>query len=72
MDSTLLSKSKQESYTLDGKYLEIIMNIIREQNLQLLNIIADNEKISKKTLLELIPTKFIMKSEILSYVDKQD
>lgn len=48
-------------YKIDKKFLEIIINLVREQNEQLLTIIAENENVSKRSLAPLIPTKFELK-----------
>lgn len=49
---------------LDKKFLEIIINLLRDQNEQLLCTISENENISKKQLAALIPTKFELKQMI--------
>ncbi len=57
---------------LDGKFLEILVNIIRDQNIQLLSEIAENEGVNKKDLLKMIPLKFTLKSELMSFVAKDE
>ena len=60
-----------QEYKLDVKFLEIIVNLVREQNEQLLTIVAEQEKISKKKLAVYIPTKFALKQMILQYLGNQ-
>lgn len=61
-----------QEYKLDVKFLEIIVNLVREQNEQLLTIVAEQEKISKKKLAVYIPTKFALKQMILQYLGNQE
>jgi hypothetical protein len=61
-----------QEYKLDVKFLEIIVNLVREQNEQLLTIVAEQEKISKKKLAMYIPTKFALKQMILQYLGNQE
>jgi hypothetical protein len=57
---------------VDGKFLEMLVNIVRDQNIQLLTEIAENEKLSKRQLLNMVPLKFALKSELMSFVSKPE
>jgi hypothetical protein len=59
-----------QPFKLDAKFLEIITMIVREQNEQLLAIIANNEKINKRSLAKYIPLKFEIKRSINAFVGK--
>lgn len=59
------------SFKMDIKFLEIIVNLVREQNEQLLSIISEEEHISKKELAIFIPTKFELKAQLLDYLNRQ-
>ena len=67
----MIQKINMQEYKLDVKFLEIIVNLVREQNEQLLTIVAEQEKISKKKLAVYIPTKFALKQMILQYLGNQ-
>jgi hypothetical protein len=58
-----------QPYKLDSKFLEIITMIVRHQNEQLLEIIAENEKISKRHLAKYVPLKYDIKKAINAFVE---
>lgn len=55
-------------FKIDGKFLEIIMNIVYEQNVQLLNIICEEEEMNPKQIQKLIPNRFELKKQLLEYI----
>lgn len=57
------------AYKMDVKFLEIIINLVREQNEQLLAIISEEENISKKDLAKFVPTTFTLKALLLDYLN---
>ena len=63
--------SKQPT-KVDGKFLEVLINIVRDQNIQLLTEIAENEKLNKRQLLSMVPLKFALKSELMTFVSKPE
>jgi hypothetical protein len=64
--------SSKHPIKVDGKFLEVLVNIVRDQNIQLLTEIAENEKLSKRQLLNMVPLKFTLKSELMSFVSKPE
>jgi predicted transcriptional regulator len=46
------------------KFLEILVNIVREQNMQLLKIIAEEENLDIRELVKLVPTNYQLKQNI--------
>lgn len=54
-------------YKLDKKFLEILINLVRDQNVQLLEIIAEEENMSKRELTTFIPTRFMLKKMLLEH-----
>ena len=58
----------ERNYIVDGKFLEIILNIVYEQNIQLLEIISREEDVSKLTLQKLLPNQYEMKKQLLKYL----
>lgn len=64
--------SSKHPTKVDGKFLEVLVNIVRDQNIQLLTEIAENEKLSKRQLLNMVPLKFALKSELMSFVSKPE
>lgn len=52
-------------YKLDKKFLEILVNLVRDQNVQLMDIIAEEENISRRELSEFIPTRFMLKKMLV-------
>lgn len=55
-------------YSIDGKFLEIIVNLVYEQNLQLLEIICEEEELNKVQIRKLIPNQFILKKQLLEFI----
>jgi hypothetical protein len=54
-----------ESVTdINVKFIEIIVNLVREQNMQLIQIIAEEEKLSYLELTKLIPSTYQLKKEL--------
>lgn len=49
---------------INVKFLEILINIIREQNIQLLKIIAEEEKLDLRELIKLVPSNYQIKTNI--------
>jgi len=74
MPLNLLNKmtSCKHPIKMDGKFLEVLVNILRDQNIQLLTEIAENEKLNKRQLLSLVPLKFTLKSELMTFVSKPE
>lgn len=56
-------------FEMDVKFLEIVVNLVREQNEQLLLLIAEQENLSKRELAKFIPTKFVLKKMLLDYLN---
>ena len=55
-------------YNIDGKFLEIIVNLIYEQNIQLLDIICQEEELNILKIQKLIPNQFELKKQLLEYI----
>lgn len=53
------------NHILSVSFLEILMNLIRIQNEQLLKIIAEEEDIKYETIKHLVPSAYEMKQKIL-------
>lgn len=51
-------------YTLSISFIELLMNLLRSQNEQLLKIISKNEDIDYDTIKHLLPTHYEIKSLI--------
>lgn len=56
-------------FEIDIKFLEIVVNLVREQNEQLLLLMSEQEDISKRELVKYAPTKFALKRMILDYLN---
>ena len=54
---------------INVKFIEILVNLVREQNMQLIQIIAEEEKLSYLELIKLIPSTYQLKKE-LANLDK--
>jgi predicted transcriptional regulator len=60
-----LTTSKSESGTdINVKFIEILVNLVREQNMQLIQIIAEEEKLSYLELIKLVPSTYQLKKEL--------
>lgn len=55
-------------YKIDAKFLEIIINLIREQNEQLLSIIAEEEEVSKRVLVPFLPLRHELMHQLNVFV----
>jgi hypothetical protein len=65
-----LTTSTSDSGTdINVKFIEILVNLVREQNMQLIQIIAEEEKLSYLELIKLIPSTYQLKKE-LANLDK--
>lgn len=49
---------------INVKFLEILVNIVREQNMQMLKIIAEEENLDIRELIKLVPTNYQLKMNI--------
>lgn len=56
-------------HIIDGKFLEIIVNLVYEQNLQLLEIICQEEQLNKVHIRKLLPNQFELKKQLIQYID---
>ncbi len=54
------------NHVLSISFLEILMNLIRIQNEQLLKIISEDENIKYETLQHLVPSAYEMKQKIIN------
>jgi len=68
----MMMKKSMPPYKIDVKFLEIIVNLVREQNEQLLIIISENENLSKRDLAAFIPSKFALKDMMLALLNGQE
>jgi hypothetical protein len=57
-----------QAYKMDSKFLEILVNIVREQNEQLLTIIAHEEDISQRTLAHFLPVRYDLTKQLNAFV----
>lgn len=48
-------------YNINVKFLEILTNLIHEQNMQLLQIISEEEKLNYREVVKDIPSRFELK-----------
>lgn len=55
---------------INTKFLEIIANLILEQNKQLLQIIAEEEKLGYKKIMNFLPSQYQIKKELLELSQK--
>lgn len=53
------------SIDVNTKFIEILANIVLEQNKQLLQIIADEEKLGYKKIMNFLPSQYQIKKELL-------
>ena len=51
------------------KFIEILVNLVREQNLQLIQIIAEEEKLNYLELIKLVPSTYQLKKEMANLSD---
>ena len=49
------------SHSLNVKFIDIIMNLVHEQNAQLLQIIAEEEKLNYKDIMTLLPSNYSLR-----------
>jgi hypothetical protein len=60
-----LTTSTSDSGTdINVKFIEILVNLVREQNMQLIQIIAEEEKLNYLELIKLIPSTYQLKKEL--------
>jgi hypothetical protein len=57
-----------QPYKMDSKFLEILVNLIREQNEQLLTIIAQEEDISQRILAQFLPLRYDLTKQLNAFV----
>lgn len=58
------------SYKLNIKFVEVLANIIYEQNTQLIQIIAEEEKLNYRDLIKIIPTQYQIKKTMNCFVEE--
>jgi hypothetical protein len=58
------SKSEPKAIDINVKFIEILVNLVREQNMQLIQIIANEEKLNYLELVKLIPSTYQLKKEL--------
>ena len=46
------------------KFIEVLVNLVREQNMQLIQIIAEEEKLSYLELAKLVPSTYQLKKDM--------
>lgn len=69
---TMTTKGSETNVTsINVKFIEVLVNLVREQNMQLVQIIAEEEKLSYLELAKLIPSTYQLKKE-LANLDKND
>jgi predicted transcriptional regulator len=49
---------------INVKFIEVLVNLVREQNMQLIKIIAEEEKLSYLELAKLVPSTYQLKKEM--------
>lgn len=62
----MTSQKNMQPYKVDKKFLEILVNLVREQNEQLLSAIAEDKEINKRHLQRFLPSKFELKEMLLA------
>jgi predicted DNA-binding ribbon-helix-helix protein len=58
------------NYQLNVKFVEVLANIIYEQNTQLIQIIAEEEKLNYRDLIKIIPTQYQIKKNMNCFVEE--
>ena len=64
--------SENTNIGINTKFIEIIANIILEQNKQLLQIIAEEEKLGYKKIMNFLPSQYQIKKELLKLSKNND
>jgi predicted transcriptional regulator len=64
-----MAKAHKEQSTrittnINVKFIEVLTNLVREQNMQLIQIIAEEEKLSYLELAKLVPSTYQLKKEL--------
>lgn len=71
----MAKEAKEQSTTtvtnINVKFIEVLVNLVREQNMQLIQIIAEEEKLNYLELLKLVPSIYQLKKE-LANMEKSD
>ena len=49
---------------INVKFIEVLVNLVREQNMQLIQIIAEEEKLNYLELIKLVPSIYQLKKEM--------
>ena len=52
------------SMDINVKFIEILVNLVREQNMQLIQIIAEEENLSYLELAKFVPSTYQLKKEL--------
>jgi hypothetical protein len=56
--------TEQSTTNINVKFIEILVNLVREQNMQLIKIIAEEEKLNYLELAKLVPSTYHLKKEL--------
>jgi hypothetical protein len=56
---------------INVKLVEMISNLLHEQNMQLLQIIAEEEKLPYRELSAMMPSRYEIKKELNAFVSQQ-
>lgn len=56
--------SEPKAIDINVKFIEILVNLVRDQNMQLIQIIANEEKLNYLELAKLIPSTYQLKKEL--------
>jgi hypothetical protein len=60
------------SIDINTKFVEILVNLLLEQNKQLLQIIAEEEKLGYKKIMNFLPSQYQIKKQLLELSNQLD
>lgn len=57
---------------INTKFVEILANLVLEQNKQMLQIVAEEEKLGYKKIMNFLPSQYQIKKQLLEISKKQN
>jgi hypothetical protein len=62
----------ENTQDINVKFIEILVNLVREQNIQLIQIIAQEENLNYLDMIKLIPSTYQLKKELANLQGNRD
>lgn len=62
----------ENTQDINVKFIEILINLVREQNIQLIQIIAQEENLNYLDMIKLIPSTYQLKKELANLQGNRD